>query len=94
MSNAWDRLLWGVLFSSGFKGGSTLIGSSWDDLHVGKSSYPGEPTRALLFCSRSLARAWCRAKLDKYRDYPAGHPCLEWTFRPARVRESVEGVAP
>ena len=64
-----------------------LIGSLWLSP---TSSYAGEPTRALLFCTRKAARAYCRMEHAKY----AGRTdiCTAWRFRPVRVRETVRKV--
>lgn len=89
MSRApWDRLLWGVHFSSPFgdKEGM-LISASWDSSVRHSRLYPGEPSRALLFCTREQARTWCKAQMAKYRGRT--DCCKDWRFRPVRVRERV-----
>ena len=53
--------------------------------------YQGEPTRPLLFTSRTLARQWCEAERTKYALRAA---CRDWRFRPVRVREIVRKVSP
>ena len=51
------RLLWGVKFESGrADADAMLIGSLWAD-DIKSIRYEGEPTRALLFCTRAQARA-------------------------------------
>jgi hypothetical protein len=82
----WNRKLWGVQMI-GADGARMLIGFSW---HAHKRDfYHGEPTRALLFCTRDAARAWCR---DKMREYAGHSHCKRWRFRPVRVREIVKPV--
>lgn len=80
----WDHHLWGVLFCSGRSDPPFLIGRSWlrADLF---SSYPGEPSRALLFMTRNQARVYCAAQHAKHRQ---NHP--HWRFKPVKVRELVE----
>lgn len=64
-----------------------LLGAGWHEL--GKLvKYMGEPTRALLFCTRDDARAWCR---DQRRKYQGRMDCCgQWSFRPVRVVETVK----
>lgn len=64
-----------------------LIGDLWDSLHEGR--YKGEPTRCLLFTTRSAARAWCVAAKAK-NNYHSPH----WIFRAISVREVVEPTPP
>ena len=45
----------------------------------------GEPTRALLFCTREQAREWCRNRRERSEG-------LGWKFTPVKVRELVEKV--
>jgi hypothetical protein len=81
----WDRKFWGVEFKGGMKEDPPMIlGAAW--LH-GKSPrrYDGEPTRALLFCTREQAREWCRNRRERSKD-------LGWKFTPVKVRELVEKV--
>lgn len=87
MKNTWDRMLWGVEFSSP-RSTSYLIGRLW--LASWSSQYRGEPAQALLFTTRKLAREWCAMKMAEYsgRDGPVS----EWNFRPVRVREVVSVV--
>ena len=86
MTRPWRRLLWGVEFSSGGTERPLLIGESWHS-NVRPESYPGEPTRALLFTTRSAARAWCARKLATYAGQTDSRAL--WRFRPIRVRETV-----
>lgn len=87
----WDRLLWGVHFSSGHisEDAPMLIGSLWAADMLG-TPYPGEPTRALLFRTRREARAWCAETLIKWRDGRQRDAIvMRWMVRPVRVRETV-----
>jgi hypothetical protein len=68
-----------------------LIGQSW---YPREEAYPGEPSRALVFRTRALARAWCRDQMAEYAAYPEGHVCRAWRVRPVAVRELVEVVSP
>ena len=86
----WNRKLWGVEFSSP-RGKPMLIGSFWDNNHK-PTPYEGEPTRALLFCTRAQARNWCAEMYAEYAKYPHGHCCASWRFRPVRVVETVRRV--
>lgn len=91
----WHRLLWGVAFESmGGDHDAMLIGSLWaDDLK--SIRYEGEPTRALLFCTRAQARAWCAKKMAGWREgRTARDPVMTWRVRPVRVRETVQVEAP
>lgn len=81
----WDCRHWGIRFT-GAGGRSMLIGASW---HVQiQAAYEGEPTRALLFTTRELAREFCRGRHERYRDRT--DCCAKWRFTPVRVRERVE----
>lgn len=84
----WDRLLWGVELSSLAHEQPLLIGTLWHDFPPG-AARSGEPTRTLLFVTRTAARDWCRAKMHSYADRPKSDPCRRWQFRPVRVREVV-----
>lgn len=91
----WHRLLWGVAFESvAGDHDAMLIGSLWaDDLK--SIRYEGEPTRALLFCTRAQARAWCAKKMAGWREgRTASDPVMTWRVRPVRVRETVQVEAP
>lgn len=90
----WSHLRWGVVFltpesETGYR--ARMIGSLFHD-EAGKSPYPGEPTRALVFHTRRDAREWCEAENAKWRDYPVGHICRNWRMRVVRVRETVTVV--
>lgn len=85
----WDRRLWGIEFEPSLKGDKPLLlGSAWfkptKDQYC---SFYGEPTRALLFCTRDQARNWCRGKNAEWKK--AG---LNWHVSAVRVRELVEKV--
>lgn len=83
----WDRKLWGVVLSDSTDG-SLLLGEVWHGIET--ATRPGEPTRALLFTSRKAARAWCRAKAERYSR--RNDCCADWvfTFTPVRVRELID----
>jgi hypothetical protein len=92
---AWDRKLWGIHFQGSLKEPPRLIGAAWDDkARMAPSYYLGEPTRALLFQTRSHARAWCDARHAEYMRYDADHVCRRWRFTPVRVRETVAAIWP
>lgn len=87
----WDRKLWGVSFS-GTLGESILIDETWDQYRAGEVGIPGEPIRALLFITRTAARDWCKAKMQRYKernDRCEETGCTKWRFKPVRVRELV-----
>jgi len=85
---SWDRKLWGVQLVGVMRERPILIGQIWHDLHH-RGLHKDEPTRALLFVSRSAARAWCKAKMDSYKDRPEYELTRKWRFRAVRVREKV-----
>ena len=91
----WDRKLWGVEMSTG-RSDPILIGSAWgawEGLMESRQYYVGEPTRPLLFTARSQARQFCRERMAQMaEDYPEGHICRKWRYRPVRVREMVEVI--
>lgn len=82
----WDRKMWGVTFT-GDKVEKMLIGTMWDSNVSKANARAGEPTRALLFTTRALARDWCRAKMQQYEGRT--DCCATWKFSPVRVRETV-----
>lgn len=84
---AWNRKLWGVLLITG-RSKPNLIGCLWMNPRM-ESQYEGEPSRALLFTTRRLARIWCSTQNVKYSAYPAGHVCRSWRVRAVQVRETV-----
>jgi len=79
----WDRLHWAVgMRSKSRKPDEMLIGVSWHK--ITPPIYEGEPSRPLLFHTRSQARKWCAAKtIECARHSP------DWRFRPVRVREMI-----
>lgn len=87
----WDRLLWGVEFT-GLRSDDApmLIGRLWaaDWATTTSMSYPGEPTRALLFTTRKLARQWCAETMAKWSD--GDSIVRRWRVRVVRVRETVQ----
>lgn len=91
----WNRLLWGVQFTGSIKDDAPmLIGDLWAT-DLGGTPHFGEPTRALLFCTRSQARAWCAETMRKWRDGQQRDDIVSrWMVRPVRVRETVEVEAP
>ena len=81
---AWDRILWGVEFRGRNKEEPPIIlGTLWDDQP--RCFHEGEPTRALLFCTRKQARDWCRRSNERDER-------LDWKFIPIKVRERVEKI--
>ena len=83
----WNRYLWGVRFT-GSDGRSFLIGSSWHRANnTANAGYPGEPSRALLFCKRAQARVFCAEQIKAAR--LTGGVCEKWRYTPVRVRETV-----
>lgn len=88
----WNRKFWGVEFSSsGDKLGDKpmLLGIGWHEVRD-NPRYAGEPTRPLLFTTRTLARAWCKKQMEKYKD--RNDVCKYWRFRPVRVRELISRI--
>ena len=79
----WDRLHWAVeMRSKSCKPDGMLIGVAWHKITL--PTYEGEPSRPLLFRTRSHARKWCAAKtIECARHSP------DWRFRPVRVREMI-----
>lgn len=90
----WDRPLWGVKFTgSRTDDEPLLIGSLWV-AGAPVIPYIGEPTRALLFCTRDQARAWCAEKMREWRTGRADDDIvMRWRVRPVRVRETVQEIA-
>lgn len=95
----WDRRFWGVVFhapkNSPFSWPRTrpmLLGDLWLAPGVERNFYAGEPTRALLFTTRKLARDWCRKQNAEW----LVHGSLivnNWRASVVRVRETVRVVA-
>lgn len=81
----WSCIHWGILFVPNFRDEPpTLIGRAWLSPTMPKP-YPEEPSRALLFKTRTQARAYCRRQHEKYKD-----SCPHWKFKPVKVRETVK----
>lgn len=89
--NGWDRMLWGIEFSvSAHDEEPMLIGTLWAS-DIDRNPYPGEPTRAMLFCTRKEARAWCARRMAEWReDRPSCDIVRRWRMRVVRVRETVQ----
>lgn len=82
---SWDRRLWGVELRS--PGSPTmLIGTAWDRSE--RVTPFSEPSRALLFKNRFLARRWCRGEHAFYEGRT--DVCATWRFVPVPVRETVK----
>jgi hypothetical protein len=88
---SWNRKLWGVLFTgkdeSFLLNETMLVGSLWNSEAV--ESYPGSPTRALLFCTMKAAREWCRTTNALWEQYDNGI-VENWRVQPVRVSEVVK----
>ena len=78
----WDRLLWGVVLHS--QADPMLLSALWHEAEFGE--YEGEPSRALLFCTRAQVRAWCKKWNAKETAYGTS---VRWRVSPVRVRETV-----
>jgi len=91
MKPAWDRPLWGILFTGSLRDDDPmLIGCLWDsEFRTGNKPYDGEPTRAMLFCTRKTAAAWCKKTNAEWRKRPKGDFVRAWRVKPVRVRETV-----
>ena len=80
----WKKRLWGIQQSSPLSR-PMLIGLTW---HVtDRMFYDAEPSRALLFTTRTAARKYCRAQHALYADRTDS--CADWRFVPVRVCETV-----
>lgn len=93
----WDRLLWGVEFTgSRTDDEPMLIGRLWaaDWARTTSLPYPGEPTRALLFTTRELARQWCAETMANWRAGGRDECVSRWRVRAVRVRETVQVESP
>jgi hypothetical protein len=89
----WDRRLWGVQLTSPWSE-ALLLCEQWheDSARPQTRRHEGEPTRALLFTTRTAAREWCAAENAAYRSHPKGDVVRSWRVRPVRVRERVTPV--
>jgi len=79
--DAWRRVLWGVELNDKDDIRPILLGSGWHENCL-LSNYDGEPPRALLFCTRKLAREWCAARMERPKDF-------DWRFRAVKVIETL-----
>lgn len=88
----WDRPLWGIWFY-GADEPPMLLGALWHaQARDCATGYDGEPSRALLFTTRRLARAWCVERNAEWRAH--GSAIVQaWRVVPVRVRETVRAVA-
>lgn len=86
---AWDRKLWGVVFSSP-RSEPMLISCTWDTPSVPIHRWDGEPMGALRFTTFQTAFSWCKSKMAQYKDRQDG--LEKWRFHPVRVRERVEVI--
>jgi len=81
----WNRTLWGMRFNGHLDKSGFLIATTWDS--EGRMFHPGEPSRALLFKTRTAARMWCKWKNDIWRS--RSDLMNKWRVRAVRVRETV-----
>lgn len=79
----WDRKLWGVI--ADICGHRILLGATWCHERSALTYHEAEPSRTLLFKTRSQARAWAKQKMDEWQGTGAAH----WKLRVVRVRETV-----
>ena len=79
----WDRLLWGVRFTSP-RGPPLLLGEAWNKIQP--KGYAGEPLRVLVFKTRRQAEQWCQKKRKECSR------CRGWRLQVVRVRETVRIV--
>jgi hypothetical protein len=83
----WDRLLWGVVFTSHKKDDDpVLIGQRWAH-DLGHVPYLGEPSRPLLFDTRQSCRDWCAKTMLTWSGRDTQDIIAQWSVRPVRVRE-------
>lgn len=86
----WHRKLWGVRMHD--TEGQMLIGNLWLTAEDGDSHpYAGEPTRALLFCTRQQARTWCARRNAEWRARK-DLVVSRWRVLPVRVVETVTPI--
>lgn len=89
----WEKLRWGVLWTTRRDPRGALVGQLWDRAiaeALGTSPVLGPlPPRKLLFLSREQARAWCQREMAR-RDRST--LVAGWRYRPVRVRERVTVV--
>ncbi len=82
----WDTKRWGIEFRSPLTK-PHLLGAGWCNARRAIDYHPDEPARALLFCTRKAARAWCANECAKFAG--CSDCCADWRFRVVRVRERV-----
>lgn len=76
------RKLWGVELShDGERLGPLFMG--WHGIQ--RAAYEGEPTRPMLFTTRTTARKWCKNKMAVYSHRT--DQCAKWRFSPIPVEE-------
>ena len=90
LTREWNRTFWGVQFISDLENEAPiLLGSLWRT-EVRNVPYPDEPSRPILFRTRSAARNWCKTRMEensKRLDFIS-----RWKFRPVKVREQVFAI--
>ena len=84
---SWNRHLWGIWFTSKETESGFLIGTAWANwCEDPRPRSPNEPSRALLFKTRTEARTWARTA-NMHWSY-----LKFWTVKAVKVREIVEIV--
>lgn len=90
----WNRLLWAVEFiniSSNEK--PMLLGVGWIKQEgIAAPRFKGEARHPILTPRKADALAICRELRGYYADYPKGHGCRNWRFKPVRVHQFHERV--
>lgn len=66
-----------------------LLSESWCSARRALPTLPSVPTRALLFCTRAQARAWCAGTMEGWQQ--GDSIVRRWRVKPVRV---IEKVAP
>lgn len=83
-----DRLLWSVLFTGADpRVPPVLLSEGWCPARRALPTASGVPTRALLFCTRAQARAWCAERMRTWQQ--GDHITRAWRVRAVRVSEKV-----
>lgn len=82
-----SRMTWGVMLRTGtgskgrpFEYTGPLF-SAWWVPSIMQPHYEGEPSRILIFPTRTHARAFCDAR-------NASRSCTDWHFYPVRIKET------
>ena len=83
--------MWGIELSPFYPAGKPHLVGGWWVNGLGGDPYPGEPPRALVFCTRAQARAWCVETMATWAT-SADPSVRKWRVRPVRVRETVARV--